>query len=409
MRVSSIHTTGMPGVRKPNARASADALAAAGVRSCTHTHANVAAPRIGRAARQAFACEVARLAVRSLHAELCLYPKPGLVSPVDSGSHDDMDSSTFMRSMFALRHYFRKICLAGWNDAPFAQLKQLGIAAEASMLKATRGVNTHRGAIFSLGMLCATAGRAHAQGMPMTPAALRAAMLIRWGEELAHHAVPVAAVPDDGAHQPATRTAQAICDVTMDTPGNGLHVAAQATHDMAVDAPSNGLHVAAQATSDVAVDAPSNGPRVAAQATHDMAVDAASNGLRVAAQYAVSGAREEGALGLPSVFEIGIPALLASRKRGATVTEERVDTLYTLMAHISDSNVYHRAGPQGAQIVREHAGRFLAQGGTANVNWFADALRSHQIFMQHRLSPGGAADLLAACCLVLSLATLDSK
>jgi triphosphoribosyl-dephospho-CoA synthase len=279
-----------------------------------------------RAARRAFAREVARLAVRALHAELCLYPKPGLVSPVDSGSHDDMDAGTFMRSMFALRHYFRQICLAGWDDAPFAQLKQLGIAAEAAMLKATGGINTHRGAIFSLGMLCAAAGRARAQNTPLTPSALRAVMLIRWSEELAVHA-GATSVP--------------------------------------------------------------------------------SNGLRVAARYAVSGAREEGALGLPSVFEVGLPALLAARARGASVTEERVDTLYTLMAHISDSNVYHRAGPHGAQIVRDHAERFLALGGTASADWFARAVDSHRVFIRHRLSPGGAADLLAACCLVLAIAALD--
>ncbi|MYM34649.1 triphosphoribosyl-dephospho-CoA synthase MdcB [Duganella sp. FT94W] len=285
------------------------------------------ARRFSLATQRNFSCEVARLAVRALHAELCLYPKPGLVSPVDSGSHTDMDAGTFMRSMFALRHYFKKICLAGWRDASFSQLKKLGIAAEAAMLKATHGVNTHRGAIFSLGMLCAAAGRARAQGTALTPAALRAVMLIRWGEELARHA------GEDGS-----------------TP---------------------------------------------------------SNGLRVAARYAVSGAREEGALGLPSVFDVGLPALLAARKRGATVTEERIDALYTLMAHISDSNVYHRAGPQGAQIVREHAERFLAQGGTAHANWHADALHSHQVFVRHRLSPGGAADLLAACCLVQSLAALE--
>jgi triphosphoribosyl-dephospho-CoA synthase len=278
------------------------------------------------AARRAFAREVARLAVASLHAELCLYPKPGLVSPVDSGSHDDMDAGTFMRSMFALRHYFRQICLAGWDDVPFAQLKQLGIAAEAAMLKTTRGINTHRGAIFSVGMLCAAAGRARAQGTPLVPHTLRAAMLIRWGGELAAHAG---------------------------------------------------------------------------------AASSPSNGLRVAARYAVSGAREEGALGLPSVFEVGLPVLLAARARGASVTEERVDTLYTLMAHISDSNVYHRAGPQGAQIVRDHAERFLASGGTASADWLARAIATHQVFMRHRLSPGGAADLLAACCFVQSLAQLD--
>lgn len=333
----------------------------------------------GRAARRAFAREVARLAVRSLHAELCLYPKPGLVSPIDSGSHDDMDAGTFMRSMFALRHYFRKICLAGWDDAPFAQLKKLGIAAETSMLQATQGVNTHRGAIFSLGMLCASAGRARAQGTPLTPAALRALMLIRWGEELAQHAAhaPSAPAPDMQPRSAAhgrTRIAEAQAASDTDAVSADIRAGrAQVANDM--DAVSVGL----------------------------------SNGLRVAARYAVSGAREEGALGLPSVFEIGLPALLAARTRGASVTEERIDTLYTLMAHISDSNVYHRAGPQGAQIVREHAQRFLAHGGTANADWRADALHSHQTFMQHRLSPGGAADLLAACCLVQSLAALDSQ
>jgi triphosphoribosyl-dephospho-CoA synthase len=289
----------------------------------------VASTQLGRRAQARFAREVARLAVCSLHVELCLYPKPGLVSPVDNGSHDDMDAATFMRSLFSLRHYFKKICLAGLNDAPFSQLKQLGIAAEAAMLKATRGVNTHRGAIFSLGMLCATAGRARAQGTPMTPAALRAAMLIRWGEELAMHAAPAA-------------------------------------------------------------------PPVL------------SNGLRVAAQYSVSGAREEGALGLPSVFEIGVPAMLAARARGASMTMARIDTLFVLMAHISDSNVYHRAGPQGAHIVRASAQRFIDLGGTAYPGWHDEALASHRLFVQQRLSPGGAADLLAASCLVLAIAALDA-
>ncbi len=290
-------------------------------------------PGLGRTAQHGFAGAVARLAVGSLHAELCLYPKPGLVSLVDPGSHDDMDARTFMRSLFSLRHYFKKICLAGLNDAPFARLKQLGIEAEAAMLKATRGINTHRGAIFSLGLLCATAGRARAQGTPMTPAALRAAMLIRWGEELAMHAV---ALPPSSA-------------------------------------PSAQL----------------------------------SNGLRVAAHYAVSGAREEGALGLPSVFEIGVPALLASRARGASMTHARIDALFTLMARISDSNVYHRAGPQGAQTVRTHAQQFIDMGGTANASWRAQALASHQAFVQQRLSPGGAADLLAASCLVHAIAAME--
>ena len=93
---------------------------------------------------------VARHAVRSLYQELVLYPKPGLVSLVDTGSHTDMDASTFVRSLFSLRRYFLEIALAGSQGADFAVLRGLGIEAERRMLLATGGINTHRGAIFSL-------------------------------------------------------------------------------------------------------------------------------------------------------------------------------------------------------------------------------------------------------------------
>ena len=104
------------------------------------------------AQRKHIAQQIAVLAVRSLYAELVLYPKPGLVSLRDNGSHVDMDADCFMRSLFSLRRYFRDIALAGAAGAEFKVLKQLGIAAEQRMLKATRGINTHRGVIFALGM-----------------------------------------------------------------------------------------------------------------------------------------------------------------------------------------------------------------------------------------------------------------
>lgn len=94
-----------------------------------------------------------RLAVASLHAELALAPKPGLVTPFDSGSHHDMDAGTFLRSLFALRHYFTAVAYLGATGADFDALRRCGIAAEIAMLRATAGVNTHRGAVFSLGLL----------------------------------------------------------------------------------------------------------------------------------------------------------------------------------------------------------------------------------------------------------------
>lgn len=106
-----------------------------------------------------------RLAVASLHAELVCAPKPGLVTPLDTGSHTDMDAATFIRSLFALRGYFVAIAAAGRLGAGFVELKDLGLEAEAQMRRATGGVNTHRGAIFSLGLLAAGAAALHGWGM----------------------------------------------------------------------------------------------------------------------------------------------------------------------------------------------------------------------------------------------------
>ncbi|MET0290622.1 MAG: triphosphoribosyl-dephospho-CoA synthase MdcB [Pseudoxanthomonas sp.] len=112
-----------------------------------------------------------RLAVASLHAELVCAPKPGLVTPFDCGSHDDMDAGTFYRSLFALRGYFHAIAQAGMADAEFETLRSLGLSAEAAMQRATDGINTHRGAIFSLGLLTASAARCRRQAPAAPPSA----------------------------------------------------------------------------------------------------------------------------------------------------------------------------------------------------------------------------------------------
>lgn len=107
----------------------------------------------------AAAHRLARMAITSLHAELACAPKPGLVTPWSRGSHDDMDAATFLRSLFALRGYFVAVAAAGAHSAAFDNLRMLGIEAETAMLRATGGINTHRGAIFSLGLLVAASAR----------------------------------------------------------------------------------------------------------------------------------------------------------------------------------------------------------------------------------------------------------
>lgn len=104
---------------------------------------------------------LAFLAVRALRKELALAPKPGLVDPYDSGAHDDMDYRLMSRSIDALRPYFDAIVVAAYERADLTceALRELGMAAERDMMAATDGVNTHRGAIFSMGLAVAAAAR----------------------------------------------------------------------------------------------------------------------------------------------------------------------------------------------------------------------------------------------------------
>lgn len=141
---------------------------------------------------------IARLAVRSLYQELALYPKPGLVSFRDNGAHLDMDAATFVRSMFSLRGYFVAISAAGMVDAGFAQMQRLGVAAESKMLRATCGINTHRGAIFTHGILAAAAGYAIARDIEPSDAILRAVVLEKCSPDLRAIAIAPSATPTHG-------------------------------------------------------------------------------------------------------------------------------------------------------------------------------------------------------------------
>lgn len=104
---------------------------------------------------------LAYLAVRALRKELALSPKPGLVDRFDSGSHTDMDFALMTRSIDSLHDFFTRTAVLGFNEESLTaeSLRSLGIQAEAAMMAATGGVNTHRGAIFSLGLAVAAAAR----------------------------------------------------------------------------------------------------------------------------------------------------------------------------------------------------------------------------------------------------------
>ncbi len=105
------------------------------------------------------------LAYESLVEEVYTTPKAGLVDRNNNGSHKDMNIALFEKSADALKPYFCRCFEIGVQtqnlscDNAFKALRKAGIEAEKIMFETTGGVNTHKGAIFSLGVLCGAAGR----------------------------------------------------------------------------------------------------------------------------------------------------------------------------------------------------------------------------------------------------------
>lgn len=106
--------------------------------------------------------DIGDLAVRALLYEVSATPKPGLVDRENNGAHKDMCFETFLDSAAALRNCFEECCRAGIEEqnirALALRLRETGLKGEYDMFQATGGINTHKGLIFSLGIICCAAG-----------------------------------------------------------------------------------------------------------------------------------------------------------------------------------------------------------------------------------------------------------
>ena len=97
---------------------------------------------------------IAHLATQALQAELDTTPKPGLVDKDNNGAHRDMDHALMQLSINTLHPYFVRLALLGFADTlpSHTSIRDAGIEAEKAMLAATNSVNTHKGALFSMGL-----------------------------------------------------------------------------------------------------------------------------------------------------------------------------------------------------------------------------------------------------------------
>jgi triphosphoribosyl-dephospho-CoA synthase len=258
---------------------------------------------------------LADLAVDALIDEADLSPKPALVDRRGNGAHTDLHLGLMHASALSLWSAFKEMAEAaiecGEIGLPLREaVGRIGREGEHAMLATTGGVNTHRGAIWAVGLL-------------VTAAAL-----------------------DSSDTQPGAVTLRAARLALLD--------------DRYAPRPL-------------------------------------SHGAQVAQRYGARGAREEAQLGFPSVVQRALPQLKHSRTAGHGEQNARLDALLAIMTRLADTCVLYRAGEQGLRTMQLGAQAVLDAGGSASL---AGRRRLHELDEQLialNASPGGAADLLAAC------------
>lgn len=125
--------------------------------------------------KEVFFNQVRNSCIEAMTYEVMAAPKPGLVDRFNSGAHKDMDIFTFINSIISLKDYYYQITESGYNFSKkdyrllMKEIRPLGIEAEKTMFKATKGVNTHKGLIFLMGIIAAAVGNLYRRSMDISP------------------------------------------------------------------------------------------------------------------------------------------------------------------------------------------------------------------------------------------------
>ena len=286
--------------------------------------------------------QIARLALTAVLYEASAAPKPGLVDPFSSGAHSDMDYFTFLASAASIAPWLERFAKLGYlhkgePESLLPVLRKEGKHAENAMFHATRGVNTHKGLIFSLGLVCAAAGYLYA------------------GKN-ANSLYSVHSLPSLCASE-ICQTASAIAKGIIERDFASLDCAAN--------------NITALSNANLTI------------------------GEKLFLAYKVRGIRGEAEDGFPSVLKFGLPTLRAKLAVGFSWNDALIDTLLVLFSHVEDTNVLGRAGYDGLAYLRSEAKTAIQLGGVANEKG-RNAIRNMDAkFIERNISPGGCADMLA--------------
>ena len=287
---------------------------------------------------------LASLAVQAAVLEAAAIGKPGLVCMDTPGVHGDMDIRTLVASAFSLCSYFAQAAEYGRTHAEaaphdvFRYLRSLGRMAEKAMLAVTGGVNTHKGLIFSQGLICAAAGRLAARSGAASAAAMCAEAAVLARGIIERDLAPLR--QEAGTFEPAAQTWKDYLRVARQRMGRDL-----------------------------------------------------SAGEALYLRHGVAGVREEAERGFPHVL-LGLQSLWTERERG-DFNQAILHALLVLMAKVHDTNILWRGGPEKLRAVQAMARRILEFGGTTTPAGRAVLSELQNYCLMHRLSPGGCADILS--------------
>lgn len=302
--------------------------------------------------------DVATLAVRAALLEAAAEPKPGLVCPHSSGAHRDMDFDTFVRSALALGPYFGRAHALGWATrgalptGVFPRLRALGLAAERSMFRATGGINTHKGLIFSLSLFCAALGRLSGRKLRAAELCVTAGAFARG--IVARDFAPLAAVR-------AAVSSGVLAKRLVGPPGKR---------------------------------------RAALESTVGRRL---TPGEVVFLLYGATGVRGQAERGFPQVLQAWEVLQALEGGNGQISNLGMVHCLLELILEMGDTTLLWRGGARGLRLARGHAGAVLAHGGLALEEGRRALRRMCATFNRRRLSPGGCADILAIAVFLHSL------
>jgi triphosphoribosyl-dephospho-CoA synthase len=269
------------------------------------------------------ASDLADYVVSALVDEATLTPKPGLVDMRGRGAHHDLSWGLLCDSAYALRPTFYAMAQAGLTIQHPQLLRekigQLGREGEARMMAITGGTNTHRGAIWALGLL-------------------------------------------------VTASAQNIHDLTPHSVAKRAALLAQLDDPFAPALTGNKGEIACH-------------------------------------QYGVGGAKLQAKMGFPYVIDVVLPTLYHYRQPGVKESCARLNALMAVMAVLDDTCVLARAGTVALSVVQTSAQQIVMLGGVTTEQGKLAFNQLEEKMLAMHVSPGGAADMLAAALFLDRLAS----